>query len=915
MPLRIGRAQPRKRNYSRIALAALSVAIITAVVPVMRAFGDPSIAGVNDEKATVTSPTGRYANGALLPNGRLVRPIGDVIPVGDFPVAMTISPDRSIAVVANSGQGEGDGERQGNESLQVVDLDTNRVIQTITDHEEDAPTFYNAGLAFSSDGKHLYATGGGNDQVYDYTVTDGQLRLANRWVSTEKEGAPASGDAGDVAGFSRGLAISPDDTRLFVTNEQGGSVAALDTSDGHIAWETQLGGSTISGPYPGSVAVSHDGGRAYVTAQGTNVVATLDTTSGAVIGTTPVGDHPVAIAITADDTLGFVANANDDSVSILDVSGSLPQAANQLSVHLFKGEAAGSSPNGIAIDEERKILYVANAGDDAVAALGQDVTTAPKDWSAADIKLQGFLPTGWYPTAVGIDADDGSLLAASAKGYGGVPLTSEDQYDGNDMVGLVTRIGAPSYATRRSGQRHAVKYLRWAQSRIKRPHDSPIPNEAHAGESPIKHVVMVVRENRTFDQVFGDIKHGADVKPAYLEFPETDANGKTITPNAHSIAQQFGLSDNFYSDGEASIQGHHWTAEGTSTDYTEKSWLHYYSARNHPYDPVFPVVYPRCGAIFQQLAQAGIPFKNFGELVGLATSQAPAGPAPDQRCTTPGGAFDETSIANHDFAYPDNLTLTSIPDTDRLEEFKRVYGPLVQADQVPGFSYVLMGNDHTEGESPGSLTPQAFVAINDLAVGGLVDYLSQTPQWKSTLVVIVEDDSQDGLDHRDGHRNIMIAAGPYVKPGVISHLHISQASVLHTIELILGIEPLSNYTQTAPVPYDMFTSKPNDKPYKAITPTYDMTSTNPEAALPGTPGAVPINLSGVDVAGPVLEAQIWWAVHPGEGMPRLLIDELRERGGIRAKALRAWAKGRPCECRPLLPGLTVAPGEGDDLDG
>jgi hypothetical protein len=294
-------------------------------------------------------------------------------------------------------------------------------------------------------------------------------------------------------------------------------------------------------------------------------------------------------------------------------------------------------------------------------------------------------------------------------------------------------------------------------------------------------------------------------------------------------------------------------------------------------------------------------FRNFGELQGLTTSQAPAPAAPDASCPIPGDVADAISVANHDSMGGNNLTLTSLKDTLHLDEIKKVYAPLVAADQVPAFSYVVMGNDHTGGAVVGKTTPQAQIATNDWAVGGLVDYLSHTPQWSSTAVFIMEDDSQDGLDHRDGHRNIFLLASPYAKSGFISHLHISQASVMHTIELILGLHPLSSYTQTAPVPYDMFTSTPDTKPYTAETPTYPIDAMNP-SPIYGTSAAVPIDVSTIDIAGPVLEAQLWQATRPGEPMPAMLLQELAARGGISAQALQAWAHGIPCACRFVTAG-------------
>ncbi|MGZ6764610.1 MAG: hypothetical protein ACXVEH_14590, partial [Nocardioides sp.] len=408
-------------------------------------------------------------------------------------------------------------------------------------------------------------------------------------------------------------------------------------------------------------------------------------------------------------------------------------------------------------------------------------------------------------------------------------------------------------------------------------------------------VVLVVRENRTFDQVFGDLPH-ADADPRYLEF------GRRITPNAHALAARFGLSQNFYSDGEASIQGHHWTAEGVSTDYVEKSWVHYYSNRNHPYDPVFSVAYPRCGSVFQQLAAQGKSFRNFGELTGLATSQAPtAQAAPGAACPTPGGRYDAASAAAFSNGLGANATLTSVSDVDKEAELEREYAPLIAADQMPQFSYVVLGNDHTDGTAAGKKTPQALVATNDLAVGKLVDFLSHSKAWPSTAVFVVEDDSQDGLDHRDGHRNIALVASPYARRGALSSLHISQASVLHTVELVLGIRPLSSYTQFASVPYDLFTSRPDLTPFTAVAPTYDLNAKN-GAAASGTAGSLPLDLRDVDLAGPVLEAQLWEATRPGEPMPAPLLAELATRGGIGTEALAAWSRGAACLCAPRDPG-------------
>ncbi|GAB3766115.1 YVTN family beta-propeller protein [Nocardioides ginsengisegetis] len=867
------------------------------------------------EHVTPYSTTGQYAEGVSLVSGRLITPVGERTELGDFPVAIALSPDGTVAAIANSGQGEG-APSQTDEGIQIVDVASGRVLQTVHDHETDQPTFYESGLAWSADGTHLYATGGGNDQVYDYAWDGHQIMMVQRWKSSLRAGAPTvdgsqnggiPGTAplvGDAAAYSRGLDVLPDGSAVLVTNEQGSTVAALSTENGTLLWETPLGGpGQPGGAYPEAVTVSKDGATAYVAAQGLNAVVGLDTATGAVTSTTPVGDHPVSMALDGPGKSLYVANANDDSLTVLDVTGPAPSEVTQVSTHLIKGEANGSTPDAVAVDDATHTVYVGNAGDNAVMVLRG---------AGKDLHTVGAIPTGWYPSALAT-ATHGKLLVASAKGLGGAPIRSHAQYIANHRHGLLTSVERPSAATLAAWTAKAQHNLRYPSTTSRlRPAGSPIPTLRNAGRSPIKHVVMIVRENRTFDQVFGDLtRRDADVEPSYTEFGRVDDHARTVTPNIHALAKRFALSQNFYSDGEASIQGHHWTAEGVSSDYTEMSYLHYYSSRNHPYDPTAPIVYPRCGAVFQQLARQGKTFRNFGELVGLSTAQVPTTKvAPGSRCGTPGGAYDEQSAASFDPNLGANLSLTSVSDVDKEQEIEAALDPLVQTDQLPQFMYAVLGNDHTDGTSAGKKTPAAHVATNDLAVGRFVDYLSHTPQWKSTAVFIVEDDSQDGLDHRDGHRNILAVASPYAKRGALSSLHISQASVLHTIELILGLDPLSSYTQYSAVPYDLFTSKPDFAPYTFHTPTYPMDKKNPDAK-PGSAASVPIDLSSIDVAGPMLEAQIWESVHPGVPMPPALIAELRAAGGLKEEALRAWARGEPCSCRPLLPGLVVAPGMGD----
>lgn len=906
--------------------------------------------------ATAYTPTGTYNQGVSTSTGRLITPVGATWTTGNWPAAIAVNPDQKTAVVVNSGQGEwinpGTGAVWGGpaggqpttitESLQVIDLATGATIQTVTDHMSGSDVFYESGVTYrtEADGTvHLFVTGGGNDAVYDYTVNaNGTLQtgststtpgLPHYCKTSIKAGAPTIGGTqiggvpataplvGDTLAYSKGVAVNSadrsDDT-IYVVNEQGGTLDAIDRATCQLHAEVTIGGAgQAAGSYPEAVVVK--GNTAYVAAMGLNAVIPVTFSkaiSGVWTGTAGppvlVGDHPTAMALGGNGQQLFVANANDDTVSVLDISGYVPRVTATVSTHLWKGEATGSAPNAITVDDSTGTIYVTNAGDNTVQVLRGERT----DGGAIDpttIAVQGGLPTGEYPSGVALahsaSGAVSSVLVTNAKGASVAPVTNAAQYDINNRPGILQAIPTPSDADLSKGETEAIANLKFPsqQADALRPADSPIPTLANAGQSPIKHVVVIVRENRTFDQVFGDLNPNTvsslgtkpDVEPAYTQFGRygldynhpTDLTRYTITPNIHDLANQFALSQNFYSNGEASIQGHHWTSEGDSTDYTEKAYLHYYSTRNHPYDVSAAIGYPRCGALFQQALNAGKSVMNFGELVGENTQQtAPNVIGPDVPCAIAGGtaAANAASTAAFDPTLGGVLTATTVSDVDK-EAYVQTQ---LTGKDLPALTYLDLSEDHTAGLAAGSKTPQAHVATNDYAVGKFIDYLSHRPDWASTAVFVMEDDSQDGLDHRDGHRNIFLIASPYAKKGALSSMHTDQAAVLHMIELILGIPALSSYTQNSAVPWDMWQSTPDLTPYTAEMPTYNMFETN-GTPVPGTPAASTLDLSQVDIAGPLLEAQIWQATHPaGTPLPSLLGAELLASKQAPPAQIQSW---------------------------
>jgi YVTN family beta-propeller protein len=951
------------RRPAALALVALALSLTAG-------FGSP---------AAQAQTLGLAAPGVLLPTGRLATPAGSPYDsqrqkgdasydLGDFPVGLTLSPHGRLAVASLNGYGQGvppgfnstcqadtagaGGTCPGvpaakkstrlnhapDEGLDVVDLQTGKVTQVVaipTNHDAKKPracgttmNCFGIGVSFSPDGSHVYATGAGGDQVFDFAVTGTTLKLAHTVkVPSLIEQTPAAPVVGKTNGNPRGLAVTPDGKSLLVTAEFDSTIAMYDlTPSGPVLAAQGLlpGGISNFAPvaYLYAVTVSPDSAFAYVTAQGTGVVyavnlallhaagtGTATALSTAVVPAATVVpglDHPTGLAISPDGSTLAVTGSNSDNVVFLPVSAGVPHlpavtvATAAADHHGTKGAVA----NAVAWAKDGSRAYVALAGDDAVSVVDP----------AAGTQL-GTIPTGWYPTAVAVGPTDGRIYALSAKGLGsrylpalgytarpgthlptGGGIPSADYYDGDNMPGLLTRVAPPNPTRLAAYTATAQADVLHATGLDQRPADSPIPATV-GGASPIKHVVYVVRENRTYDQVLGDVvnkRKDSDGDPG-------NAVLAPAVPNAHGITNRFATADHFFSDGEASVQGHWWTSSANSADYMEKSWRQYYSPRNRPYDPIGTVVNPPGCSIFQNLASYQLThptftYRNYGELVGAASDNTNAGALTTNSCGVSGPA-GPGSVPT-DPSYPNQLTLVP-DDRTRAAEFLKDSGLTLEGknagngNSLRNFSYLILSEDHTSGLA-GTNTPRSQVAQNDQALGQIVSGLSTSTYWDSTAVFVVEDDSQDGFDHVDGHRNVLLVASPWSRqvsgdgcaPGYIGHAHYDQASVLRTMELILGLPPMSTYDDHADPLYDLFqpTSQLNrltagsPAPYgvKAAPPFVDETV----ASLPKTAKntqlialAKGLDVSQIDRAGPLLEAQLWQSL-TSRPLPPALSDGL-----------------------------------------
>lgn len=737
--------------------------------------------------ATSTGHAGPGGDGtAITPLGYRVTPAGTQTALGDLPLGLALSPDGSMLLATNNGQGV--------QSLQVVDAATSQVTQTI---RYRSPKSLFAGLAFSPDGTTAYASGGGDELVHTYSVADGALT----------EGVPIALPLTNPAGmkvnlYPAGLAATPDGSALVVADHLGDAASVVD-----LATDTV---STVAvGHAPYAVAVSADSTTAYVSNQGGNTVSVLDLTSGAptVRATLTVGTHPNALLL-HDATL-YVADGDSDEVSVVDVTSDTVTRTIDLAPYV--GAQVGSNPTGLALSSDDATLYVTNSGNNDVAVV--DTATGT---------VQGLIPTGWYPSA--IVSTPTKLYVANAKGLGAGPNngpghpdptsitpTDRSQYVGSMMVGTLSTVALPVPADQLST---------WTQT--VGTNDGFANADSSSPSQPIKHVIFVVQENRTYDQVFGSLGKGNGD-------PSLNLFGDESAPNQRALQRQFVTLDNFYADAEVSAQGWNWTVAANSNSYSESLWPADYSDRHAPYpsDGVDPATAPNRDPanayIWDRLAEAGVSFRNYGFYVSRTN---------DSQMVAADPVLDENTDHNYlgfDLHCPDNPD-TFLPRaaycTPRITEWQNEFDQYVRNGNLPTVEFVRLPNDHTAGTDPGMPTPQAYVADNDLALGRLVDSVSHSRYWHDTVILVTEDDAQNGPDHVDAHRTISQVVSPWSQTGAVDSTFYSTASMLRTIENIVGVRPMTQFDTYSTPMTAAFTAHPDDRPYLAVVPEMAGDTTN-----------------------------------------------------------------------------------------
>ncbi len=498
--------------------------------------------------------------------------------------------------------------------------------------------------------------------------------------------------------------------------------------------------------------------------------------------------HPAALALSKDGSKLYVACADADAIDVIDTA--TDRVSQRISVGLPQGN--GASPNGLALAPD-STLYVSLGAENAVAAIRGG-------------KVIARVPTGWYPTGVAVDAHNVYVVDGKGEGSHANPEFNPSLRHGPGYVAAILT-GSVRMIPRSEFNAQSTAAV---VANIPSPQPTPPQTVVRAG-GPIKHVIYIIKENRTYDQVLGDIP-GADGDPKLVWF------GENVTPNQHAIARRFGTFDNTYADAQVSANGHNWSTAAFANDYLERFWPPNYGGRRDVYDFEDGAVAstPRNGYLWDDANKNGVSFRDYGEFVSYAVI---------------GGGFVTTSMpglsGKIDERYPP-FDL-QVNDERRIDEWQREFNGYVQRGDLPALEIVRLPNDHTSGTKPGTLTPQAFVAQNDHAFGRLVDIVSHSKYWDSTAIFAIEDDAQNGPDHVDDQRTTFYLASPYAAQGV-HHAHYSTSGVVRTIELLLGLPPMSIYDAVAPPMYDAFALQPSLAPFNALAARVDVTEKNKQTA-------------------------------------------------------------------------------------
>jgi YVTN family beta-propeller protein len=722
-----------------------------------------------------------------LPNGWGLTPAGSSLPLGDLPLNIAISHSQKLAAVTNNGQ--------STQTIQLIDTKSDRQLDSVV-----IPKSW-GGIVFSSNEKYLFASGGNDNWILKYAIRENKLVTTD----TIRLGLPWPNKISPTG-------ITLDDKRqlLYVVTKENNSMYVVDLKTDQVLHQLNLSGEGYT------CLLSPDKKELYISVWGGDKIMVYDTYKNIFSDSVAVGDNPNDLCLSRNGHYLYVANANDNSVSVIDIRER--KVMETLNAALYPGALTGSTTNGVSLSGDEMTLYIANADNNSVAVF--DVSKPGASSS------KGFIPTGWYPTCVRVIGK--KLYVSNGKGFSSFPnpngpnpygkgqsvsLHKGDaqkpvkvQYIGGGlMMGTMSIITIPSekqLAIYSQAVYHNTPYNKSNELVVAGEEGNPIPRKV-GDPSPIKHVFYIIKENRTYDQVMGDVKEGNGDTSLVLF-------GEKITPNQHALAKEFVLLDNFYVDGEVSSDGHNWSMGAYATDFLEKGWPTSYGRRG---GTEISSGYRKTGDnkngyIWDQAKRSGVSYRTYGEFADRGRPNIPV-------------------LKDH-FSPSFTALDQHIRDTVRAYQWEREFDSLVANKALPQLMTVRFANDHTEGTAAGRPTPFAHVADNDLAVGMFVDYLNKSPVWKESVVFILEDDAQAGPDHVDAHRSPAYITGGYVKRHFVDHTMYTTSSVLRTIELILGMPPMTQYDAAAAPMWRCFTATPDLRDYTCRPTTINLNDINPD---------------------------------------------------------------------------------------
>jgi YVTN family beta-propeller protein len=752
-------------------LFALSLVVVACGSPSPRV--EPTVAGQDP------SGGGRLATGARLD------PAGISYSLGSMPLAMVLSPEKDRIVVLLNGWRE--------QGIQVVERHSGRVLQTIT-----LPAVF-LGAAFSPDGKSLYVSGGNQDVIYRFDWRGGAATLADSIALAVK----AKGE--DGTRYPAGIALSPDGRTLYAVENLADSLAVVDLGSRRVVQRLP------TERYPYGVVVGQDG-TVYASAWGGWTVSVFPARANRTLGEGTrirVGRHPSALTLNPSGSRLFVASGSTDRISVLDTRTRAVIAT--LNDATPAGTREGSTPNALALSADGRRLFVAEADNNAIGVFDLSASTAGLSAASGNDALTGRIPVGWYPTAVALDGGD--LLVVNGKGRGTLPNP------GRPQPGRRTPPRTPDYTLGQINGTLTVLPATYSASDLARLTQRVTSangwNVAHPEGKypPFKHVIYIIKENRTYDQILGDLPQ-ADGDTSLLFFP------RPVTPNHHALAERFGIFDRFFVNAEVSADGHNWSTAAYVTDYVQKTTPSNYSSRGRSYDyegtnrgviPDDDVAEPSSGYLWDLADRAGITYRNYGAFIDESK---------------PGNyAATKAKLALHTNTAFSGYDL-DIPDQVRADIWLKDFQEFVRAGDLPALQIVRLPNDHTAGGSAGKPTPRAYMADNDLALGRVIEALTKSPFWKSTVVFVIEDDAQDGPDHVDSHRSPLFVISPYTR-GRVFHRFANTTDVLATIEDILGLGRMSQFDHYGRPLREIWESTPDLTPYVALIPSVPLDEKNP----------------------------------------------------------------------------------------